>query len=112
MTPLVFSPGRAEVTVSGRVLLRDWGVAEHLRECLTPGVRVGRLVACDSRQRLSRDEIVAELRARELLLPDTLELREDGTVAFRGRPTKYSKPSSSATTMSPDQTAVSADRHS
>jgi predicted Rossmann-fold nucleotide-binding protein len=88
--PLVFSPGRAEVTLTGRVLLRDWGVEEHLRDCLTPGVRVGRLIACDRAQRLSFDEIVEVLRTRELLLPDTLELREDDTVAFRGRPSKYS----------------------
>jgi predicted Rossmann-fold nucleotide-binding protein len=88
--PLVFSPGRAELTLSGRVLLRDWGVEEHLRDCLTPSVRVGRLIACDRTQRLSLEEIIEVLRRRELLLPDTLELRDDDTVAFRGRPTKYS----------------------
>ena len=88
--PLVVANDRAELTLSGRVMLRDWGVEEHLSECLVPGVRVGRLVACDQTQRLAQDEIVDVLRRGELLLPDTLELADDGRVSFRGRPTKYS----------------------
>jgi predicted Rossmann-fold nucleotide-binding protein len=88
--PLVFSSDRAELPLAGRVMLRDWGVEEHLQDVLTPGVRIGRLVACDRTARLSKDELLDVLRLGELLLPDTLELRDDGSIAFRGRPTKYS----------------------
>jgi predicted Rossmann-fold nucleotide-binding protein len=90
IAPLTFSADRAELTLAGRVMLRDWGVEEHLRDVLTPAVRVGRLVACDRSERLSKDELLDVLQGAELLLPDTLEIRDDGSVAFRGRPTKYS----------------------
>lgn len=87
--PLTFEKGA--VTFEARIFttVRDYRVEPILQGLDLTGLPVGRLVLCPEEQRLSGEEILAELDAHGLQLPEGFSIGSDGHLVIRPRPVRY-----------------------
>ena len=79
----------AQLAVTGRVLIHDRGIEDHLRECLVPGVALGRLVACDESCQLSAAEVFEEIQSGGIRLPNPYSLGSQGDIQFQPQLSRY-----------------------
>ncbi len=95
ITPLsapVIQGNRCELLLAGRSIIPSYQLDAILQSALVPGVGIGRLIACDPRQRCDATEAHEALVQRQLLLPSGYSLLADGTVDFAPQFCRYDFP--------------------
>jgi predicted Rossmann-fold nucleotide-binding protein len=63
--------------------IRSFGITEHLRHIIVPGLRVGRLVFCPQDNRLHSSEIHALIRGNEIQVPAGFSVDSNGYLILR-----------------------------
>lgn len=79
----VFSAEHCTLRLQVVAAIRSFGIAEHLRHIVVPGLRVGRLVFCPEDNRLHSTAIHALIRSNEIQVPAGFSVDSNGYLILR-----------------------------